>query len=60
VGDVPIKSTANDYETAWGRAVLSSVAGIAGASVINNCVSISQVDYDALVNKDAATLYVIV
>lgn len=40
--------------------VLSDITGITGASVISNCVAISQVDYDAIVVYDPNTLYVIV
>lgn len=39
--------------------ISSDPSGIPGASGINNIVQISQVDYDALVTKDADTLYII-
>jgi hypothetical protein len=57
---VPIKSSATDYETAWGVAVLSNVTGITGASAITNCVALSQANYDAITTPDAATLYLII
>ena len=60
VGQVPVKASATDYATGWQTAVLSMVAGIAGASAITNCVAISQADYDAIGTPDPATLYVIV
>lgn len=41
-------------------AILSDISGIPGANVITNIVSISQVDYDALVTVDPNTLYYIV
>jgi hypothetical protein len=50
----------NDLEPSDIGAVASTVDGISGASVINNIVSISQANYDALATKDANTLYVIV
>ena len=37
----------------------SDAAGIPGAVEIRNVVTISQAAYDALVVKDAATLYII-
>jgi len=39
--------------------VPSNISGITGASAITNIVAISQAAYDALVTKDATTLYVI-
>lgn len=50
----------NDLEPADIGAVASTAEGISGASTINNIVSISQANYDALATKDANTLYVIV
>lgn len=41
-------------------AIATDTAGITGASKINNIVSLSQANYDALAVKDANTLYVIV
>jgi hypothetical protein len=38
----------------------SNVVGIAGATGVANIVAISQAAYDALVTKDASTLYFIV
>ena len=40
--------------------VASLTAGIAGASAVTNCVSMSQAAYDALATKNATTLYLIV
>ncbi|NBP01296.1 MAG: hypothetical protein EBU90_14365 [Proteobacteria bacterium] len=40
--------------------VKSETAGIAGASGINNIVTISKSDYDALVRKDSNTVYFVV
>lgn len=60
LGEVPVKSSGTDYETAWGVAVLSNVTGITGASTIKNCVALSQANYDAITTPDPNTLYVIV
>lgn len=60
VGQVPIKNSASNYQTAWGVAVLSNVDGIAGASAITNCVALSQASYDAIPTPSTSTLYVIV
>ncbi len=59
-GQVLKKTSSTDYATAWATGVLSDVSGIAGASVVSNCIQLSQASYDALATKDAATLYVIV
>lgn len=50
----------NDLEPSDIGAVASDTTGITGASAINNIVSLSQANYDALSPKDANTLYVIV
>lgn len=42
------------------NAIISDVTGIPGASIITNCVAISQVDYDAIDIPDPTTLYVII
>jgi hypothetical protein len=48
-----------DATTQVSAGVTSTTAGITGATRITNCVAISQIDYDALPTKDAATLYII-
>ena len=53
-------SIINDLEPSDIGAVASDTTGITGASAINNIVSLSQANYDALSPKDANTLYVIV
>ena len=60
VGEVAAKASSTDYDTSWVPAVLSKIAGITGASVITNCVALSQADYDAITTPDPATLYVII
>lgn len=40
--------------------VESDVTGITGASAVNNIVTISQANYDAIAVKDPNTVYVIV
>ncbi len=41
-------------------ALISSTGGITGASKINNIISLSQSDYDAIVAKDSGTLYIVI
>jgi hypothetical protein len=48
-----------DNTTQTSAGVTSAAAGITGASRITNMVALSQVAYNALVTKDAATLYII-
>jgi hypothetical protein len=50
----------NDLEPSDIGAVASDTTGITGASSINNIISLTQANYDALSPKDANTLYVIV
>jgi hypothetical protein len=50
----------NSEKTKLALAVKSDVTGIIGADAIANAVSLTQAEYDALVSKDATTLYVIV
>lgn len=39
--------------------IQSNTAGIAGADVVTNIVSLTQAEYDAIVSPDASTLYII-
>jgi hypothetical protein len=51
--------TFGDSTTQDSAGVTSKVTGITGAAAITNIVSLSQAAYDALVTKNATTLYII-
>ena len=52
--------TVSTGSTLTANNVTSDIAEIVGADYITNIIKISQADYDAIVTKDAATLYTIV
>jgi len=54
------KPVSTATQTALDLKVSSIISGITGADQITNMVSLTQAEYDSIVSKSAATLYVIV
>jgi hypothetical protein len=57
--DITDFSTAADARITASNKVASNITGITGADQITNIVSLTQAEYNAIVTKNASTLYVI-